>query len=245
MPSSDIKQIFPIFDVLQTAKPESILDIGPGYGKLGVLCREYLDVSPQFLTETQYPPPQHLTLDCIEIFEDYISPLHRHIYDHIYIGNALTILPTLKNEAYDMALVVDVLEHFSTPDAVRLIASVLQKSKMALVATPRIGWTQLEVFGNAFEEHLTVWTKRKLKKLAPACWFFQNAGTWPIAHMCLLSRDVTALNTLVGKFNRARRMRTWLTYRTALLELLRIRQPLRHLKHCWHRKRNPNQGGSF
>ena len=44
MPSSQANQIPAIVNVIKEANPKSMLDIGPGFGKYGMLAREYLEL---------------------------------------------------------------------------------------------------------------------------------------------------------------------------------------------------------
>jgi len=113
MPSSWPSQISPIMNIVLAMAPRTILDIGPGFGKYGVLCREYLDIVPGSRSSSTYPPPRRVTIDCIEAWPDYISPIHSYVYDDVYVGDARAVLPDLGAGAYDLAPFVDVLEHFS------------------------------------------------------------------------------------------------------------------------------------
>ncbi|HII30270.1 TPA: glycosyltransferase family 1 protein, partial [Candidatus Woesearchaeota archaeon] len=85
MPSSSHYQISKIMNLVVKLNPSSILDVGVGFGKYGVLCREYLELGDgreeydKFLRR----------IDGIEAFKNYITPLHRFIYDHIYIGDGV------------------------------------------------------------------------------------------------------------------------------------------------------------
>ncbi len=82
MPSSQHYHISKIMDLIIALKPKSVLDIGAGYGKYGVLCREYLE-----LWDGRQNYHERLRrIDSVEIFEKYVTPLHKYVYDHIYIG---------------------------------------------------------------------------------------------------------------------------------------------------------------
>jgi len=122
--------------------PETILDIGVGYGKWGALCIEYLkywkNITP--------------VVDGVEVFEDYKSPLHA-VYDKIYYSNVMEVLPIF--ERYDLILLVDVIEHLSREDGLKLLGSV---KKHYLVSTPAYWSGQQASHGNKHEEHLSQWT---------------------------------------------------------------------------------------
>ena len=119
-----------------------------GFGKFGFLTREYTDVrlGRYFNWETR--------IDGIEIFESYITQLQREIYDNIYVGNAIDILPTLGN--YDVIICSDVLEHLSEKDGVFLLNTVKEKSKF-------VEWDK----GNR-KEYFAIFAK-SFKKSRKAC----------------------------------------------------------------------------
>lgn len=224
MPSSWPSQISPILNLIVAAAPRSVLDIGPGFGKYGVLCREYLEVIPGMAPEAPYPPPRRVTIDCIEICPEYLSPIHGYVYDNVYIGHALNILRRLADRSYNLALLIDVLEHFSSEQAVQLMDQVIRVAQTALVATPTTDIPQAAVFGNEHERHRSHWNRRSLKRLAPASRFFRSL-TVSTGHICLVSSDPAAL----GHIWRRVRLQNWISFRTAMLERLHLRGILRRL----------------
>ena len=72
-------------DCIVTLNPKSVLDVGVGFGKYGVLCREYLELwdgrgeYSQFLRR----------IDGVEVFANYITPLHKYVYDKVYTQDIL------------------------------------------------------------------------------------------------------------------------------------------------------------
>jgi 2-polyprenyl-3-methyl-5-hydroxy-6-metoxy-1,4-benzoquinol methylase len=158
MPSSSHYQINEIMDLVVRLKPRKVLEIGPGFGKYGYLCREYLEL---WDGRNVYGDWQ-CRIDCIEAFEKYITPVHRQIYTNIYSGNALDLLPGLQ-EHYDLILMVDVFEHFSLEEGNRLMKSCMEKADHVMVATPKSVNMQEDVFGNAFETHRQEWKRRNFK----------------------------------------------------------------------------------
>ena len=134
--------------------PISILDIGIGFGKIGFLAREYTDVfhCRYFDWETR--------IDGIEIFEKYIKQLQKEIYDHIYIGNALDILPTLSR--YDTIICSDVLEHLREQDGTNLLDLIKDRCKFAMIATPVMVLHQEALYNNEYERHISAWSKETL-----------------------------------------------------------------------------------
>lgn len=163
MPTSQHYQIPKILDVLIATNPNSILDIGVGFGKYGFLAREYLEL---WDGREDY---EHFTrrIDGIEVYKKYLTPVHKYIYDHIYEGDALTVVPQLK-ESYDLILIIDVLEHFKKEEGKKLLKLLLRKGRGVLVSVPKDIGDQGEVFGNVHETHHAEWEKSDFAAIAPA-----------------------------------------------------------------------------
>jgi hypothetical protein len=137
--------------VLQTS-PQSVLDIGVGFGKYGFLCREYLEL---WDGREKYNDWQK-RIDGIEAFEDYITPIHKLIYSNIYIGDANEVLPTL-DMIYDLILIIDVFEHFDFEGGKRLLDQCMEHGRNILISTPRQMGEQEATFGNPYEKHEFQW----------------------------------------------------------------------------------------
>src|ERR1700675_2191381 len=101
MPTSHYAQIGKIVEMMFLLRPRSVLDIGIGYGKYGVLAREFLE----FWLEYKPYQERKIKIDGIEAFPEYVNAGHRYYYDEIYIGNALNIVSGLGQ--YDLILIID------------------------------------------------------------------------------------------------------------------------------------------
>ena len=146
-------------DLIISVKPFSVLDVGSGFGKYGVLCREYLE-----LWDGRYEYEFLRRIDGVEVFENYITPLHKYIYNNIYTENIINLVNNL-DYSYDLVLLIDVLEHFSKEEGISLLNNLLKKNKGILVSTPKKPSPQQDVFGNAFEIHKSLWKKGELSTL--------------------------------------------------------------------------------
>lgn len=157
MPSSQHYHISKIMNLIVALKPNSVLDIGSGYGKYGVLCREYLE-----LWDGRQNYNQRLRrIDSVEVFKDYITPIHDFVYDHVYVGNILTLIDEIHFH-YDLVLLIDVLEHFSKTDGTFLLKTILERNGGIIISTPKNPTVQTGAFGNVFETHMSKWTKSEL-----------------------------------------------------------------------------------
>jgi hypothetical protein len=115
-----------------------VLDVGAGYGKYGVLAREYADLH---------------RLDAVDV-----SPPRYPVYDHVYQGDLREIDRLLPADAprYDLAMFIDAIEHFEKTEAWSLLDSLARRARLVLVATPW-GFRPQEVPGQPFETHRSGW----------------------------------------------------------------------------------------
>jgi SAM-dependent methyltransferase len=164
MPTSQFRQLNEIVEAIVFSRPRSVLDIGVGYAKYGVLTREYLDhgwCRPEGTNRT-------CRVDGIEGFPAYVSPLHSLVYDHLYVGDAREILPRLQVH-YDLALLIDVIEHFEMEDGVRLLNELSRHASNILISTPRRFSAQEAVYGNQLEIHRSHWRPEHFEPFTPRC----------------------------------------------------------------------------
>jgi hypothetical protein len=154
MPTSCPRQIPFILKALLDIKPAplSLVDVGMGCGKYGLLAREYLTVWDHYFEEWGSVP---LHLAGIEYHPLYIGPTQRAIYDEIHIGDALGILPTLGR--FDAALLVDTLEHFDHRAGERLLEELGRHVRETIIGIPAVFRPTLPVWGNDLEVHKCAW----------------------------------------------------------------------------------------
>lgn len=161
MPTSHYKQIPAIIETAIALNPRSILEVGIGCGKYGALLREYLTV-----WEHYFEPwgSVALRIDGIEIHPLYQSSPAWACYDTVTMGDAREIVPSL-TDVYDMALMVDVLEHFDPADGATLLAALLEKVSVLLIGVPATFSETVEVWGNPHEVHRSGWTAEDVQAL--------------------------------------------------------------------------------
>lgn len=147
-------------DLITIMDPHSVLDIGTGFGKYGILCREYLEL---WDGRQQYSDFKR-RIDGVEAYGPYITPLHRYVYDNLYVQDVQELVDNLDYN-YDLVLLIDVLEHFSKKDGERLLRKLLSKHKGVLISTPKDPGDQRDAFGNTYEVHKSRWTKMDFTNL--------------------------------------------------------------------------------
>ena len=91
MPTSEHWQIPWVLEVIHREQPKSVLDVGAGYGKFGMLAREY--AAPERVDALDVNQPRFET------------------YDHVYLGDLRDIDRVLPEQApvYDLALFIDTI----------------------------------------------------------------------------------------------------------------------------------------
>jgi 2-polyprenyl-3-methyl-5-hydroxy-6-metoxy-1,4-benzoquinol methylase len=141
-----------IVDLVIRLDPESILDVGIGYGKWGVLCREYTDIRHGRYGRKQW----RVKIDGIEIFRDYTNPVWDS-YSRVIIADATKVAATMKN--YDLVLLLDIIEHFEKQQAIELIQECQKQNRAVIINTPNGKYEQGACFGNVREAHRSFFTK--------------------------------------------------------------------------------------
>lgn len=146
MPTSHPILLTPVATEILNLQPLSVLDVGIGNGKWGVLAREYTDI---------WVKRSHnaVRIDGIEIFEKYRNINWRN-YNNVFIGNVKDILATLPN--YDLIIFLEVLEHLEKSEALKLLD--LCKSKCKLLIFSYTNSPQGPAFGNVNETHISTWS---------------------------------------------------------------------------------------
>jgi 2-polyprenyl-3-methyl-5-hydroxy-6-metoxy-1,4-benzoquinol methylase len=212
MPTSQFTQISVVVNLIRNISPKSILDIGIGYGKYGFLSREYLELHEK----TENYSERNITIEGVEIFEEYLTPVHHYIYDKIHIGNAIDIVSSLEQH-YDLALMVDVLEHFSYQDGINLLDSLVKKVGNIIISVPKDIGEQGSYFDNPYEKHEFQWQHKHFKKYSPI--FFYNGQS---LILCISDRK----SELKKKLSDDRKFNCWMNFKINLKYYLPFLKPL-------------------
>src|SRR5258706_12960845 len=88
MPSSRPNTMPTVIRLIRQLKPQSILDVGVGFGKWGHLFREYTDINEAERDPRRYEKKHwQVKIDGIEGHSAYITDMHRYLYDEIHLGD--------------------------------------------------------------------------------------------------------------------------------------------------------------
>jgi hypothetical protein len=144
-------------------KPQSILDVGVGFGKWGHLFREYTDINEAERDPARYRRENwRVRIDGIEGHPAYLTQMHRFLYNDIHVGDAAELMNTLAN--YDLIFLGDVIEHFEKAAGFQLLrAACARANKAVIVSTPKFETEQEDLCGNELERHRSLWAEEDFK----------------------------------------------------------------------------------
>ncbi len=162
MPSSRPELIPFVINLVMQLQPRSILEIGTGFGKYGMLFREYLDIWDMQDVADYDQSRWKARIEGIEATAEYLTPLHDYIYDKIHRGDASAIIDTLGQ--YDVIIMGDVLEHFDKQVGAALINKLFAHADKCVVLTfPIDAAVNDDVLGNPHEAHRSAWNRRDFR----------------------------------------------------------------------------------
>ena len=147
MPVSDYHAVSDIMGEIQRLEPKSVADLGIGFGKWGVLCREILDARFGRCRRSQWLTEIHGW----EVFKEYRNPCWS-VYDVVFGYDFRSLCPDLR----DLVLMIDSLEHLEPDFGRGYLAQLVRTNRHVIVSVPNGLMPQGETFGNPHEAHL--WT---------------------------------------------------------------------------------------
>ena len=156
MPSSNPDVIGYICDYIIRKQPKSVLDCGMGFGKYGMLAREYTDIWNGRIKKKDWKT----VIDGVEVFKNYITH-QRYIYTNVFEEGIYHYIERIKHK-YDLILLVDVLEHFDKKAGEAVLKKIKEKGRNAIIVTPVEPSQQGDVNNNRFERHISKWSYEEL-----------------------------------------------------------------------------------
>jgi hypothetical protein len=138
MGTSEYWEIPWVLEVIAREQPKSVLDVGAGWGKFGMLARECATLE---------------RVDGIDVTSPRIAS-----YDHFYEGDLRELDRLLPREAplYDLALLIETIEHLEKAEAWAFLGRLTKRARKVLIATPW-GFRRQEIPGMPFETHRSGW----------------------------------------------------------------------------------------
>ena len=161
MPSSMHFNLTFMTDFIFRCKPKTVLDIGIGFGKWGLLCREFIEAH----ADRCFPKQWKCRVDGVEIWKRYIEgfPWLQHIYNEVYNGDISKILGSIGK--YDMIIAGDIIEHMPRPACERVLRGLVKRAKKVILLSIPLGANWLDnkiVDNNPHEKHQSAWTENEV-----------------------------------------------------------------------------------
>ena len=103
----------------------------------------------------------------VDIFEKYIEiSKKRKIHDDYLLLNILNIDDKISPKSYDCVLLLDVLEHLTILDGIKLIKTIEKIArKKIIIFTPNGFLEQPKYHNNIYQVHLSGWNVKLLRKM--------------------------------------------------------------------------------
>lgn len=156
MPVSDFHGISDIAGEIQRLSPNSVLDLGIGFGLFGVLCREILDARFGRCEAQSWQSEIY----GFEVFVSYMNPCWR-VYDDVLVRD----FRSEEHKGFDLVLMIDSLEHLSPEEGRPFLRQLVRDNRHVIISVPNGRMDQGETYGNSAEAHL--WTFNGVEEFAP------------------------------------------------------------------------------
>ena len=156
--SSSLRHVSPIIETVLALAPHSVVDLGMGTGKYGFLLREQHDMARVRDEDWE------LRLVGVEGYGQYVGDLQRRIYDDVIVSDVRDYLAQT-DERFDVALALDILEHFTPEDGEAFLGAALDRARHVVILTPIAYYTQ-DGHLNGLEHHKSWWPSRALQAAA-------------------------------------------------------------------------------
>ena len=176
--------------------PSSVLDVGAGWGKYGVLFRmqaSLLNLTLNTDGGAWRRETSVFRVDAIEPFESQLGKLHELVYDQVFKMDVQEFL-SAPHKSYDLIYFGDVLEHLDHKVAEETVLPGLvdASNKAVIIQTPYEYYDQDAHFGNEYQRHRSQWRLADLKPFAP----YVFGGRIRDQLIAVLTRDPSLQRTL-------------------------------------------------
>lgn len=132
---------------IRNYKCRTILDLGCGFGTYAFLIRRYLEPH-KFIRDKWI-----FNITGIDIHSHIQNGLNEIIYDDLRVESIINV----KYNKYDLVLMLDVIEHLTKEEGLKIIKSILKTCKCLVVRTP-YGWRpQRDLDNNIYNVHKSSW----------------------------------------------------------------------------------------
>ena len=152
-----------ILETVKNINPKKIVDVGAGMGKYGLLVRE------QYLSskagEGELSPKDDIIIDVIEdteYFFEFRPGLLEAIYDNVFKNSVFDSMDILLQNKYDLVLLIDVVEHWTKENTLKLLREINKYSDMLISTPKRTSMYTKHYYGDP-RHHITQWSESDFK----------------------------------------------------------------------------------
>jgi len=143
-----------ILQAVEEINPKSVLDIGAGMGKFGLLIREqYLSSKAE---KGELEPVDNIVIDAVEDTKYLITDRMRGIYNYVFEHSILDLDFDPCN--YDLMLLIDVVEHWEKQVGLDLLNRLTKKSAVLISTPKRVGMYKEHFYGDP-RHHISQWVQ--------------------------------------------------------------------------------------
>jgi hypothetical protein len=161
--TSNWQQIPFCVEALLDLCPMRVLDVGIGFGRWGMLVREFCEEWKGRIHRENWG----VRLEGIEAFPKNVEEYHHLFYDWVHVGDAAEIIEGM-TDRWDLILFGDVLEHFPKEQGQQVLGKARELSRHVLVNIPiGPGWERGGMYDNPWEEHKSSWDLEEFMALEP------------------------------------------------------------------------------
>ena len=188
-------------ETIMAIEPLRVLDVGMGYGRWGMLLREFGELWFNRVHRKDW----RINIEGVEAFEKNIDEYQSYFYNSIHHGDFSKIYKKI-SQNWDLVIFGDVLEHFKKDTAIELLQWATTCSGYVMINIP-IGsdWPQEDLYENEYERHLSEWEIDDFRKyhLVRFKKFFDFQGR-PFATLILSKEDPKSLKKSLFSYDTKR-----------------------------------------
>ncbi len=150
MPMSSPENLLPIAAELCALNPAAVCELGVGFGLIGGLTRQMLDV----IHGRVQPNAWRHTIVGIEGFPEYKNPMWE-IYNRVSIADFRLMYGEIKK--WPLVMMIDSLEHVERHEADAILDDLVNNNRHVIISVPLGTCPQEAEFGNELERHRSTW----------------------------------------------------------------------------------------
>jgi len=153
----------------------SLIDVGCGKGIVGALMRIYRNAT---------------RLVGVDIFPPYIKFCKKyHFYDEVYAIDLRKIPLPFKNEEFEVATCIEVIEHLPKEDGEKMLGELERIAQTVMISTPSHYFSQPGFDDNPYRTHFSKWSARDFRKRG---YKVKGVGSFTVHHLPVPVRKISS-----------------------------------------------------